>query len=94
MNAPPTRVRPIERSDYLFHRSTTRLHDVCNLQLGGTTRSRAGRILAAMESNTPRQAVDVKPSDVLRPVQLLYLAGNVVHGVTALEDSSALVTSR
>ena len=34
MNAPPTRVRPIERSDYLFDRSTTRLHDVCYLQLG------------------------------------------------------------
>ena len=31
-------------------------------------------------------------SHVLRPGQLLYLAGNVVHGVTALEDASALVT--
>ena len=31
-------------------------------------------------------------SHVLRPGQLLYLGGDVVHGVTALEDSSALVT--
>ena len=31
-------------------------------------------------------------SHVLRPGQLLYLAGNIVHGVTALEDASALVT--
>ena len=29
---------------------------------------------------------------VLRAGQLLYLRGNVVHGVHALEDSSALVT--
>ncbi len=29
---------------------------------------------------------------VLRAGQLLYLAGNVLHGVTALEDASALVT--
>lgn len=29
---------------------------------------------------------------VLRAGQLLYLAGGVEHGVTALEDSSALVT--
>jgi quercetin dioxygenase-like cupin family protein len=31
-------------------------------------------------------------SHVLRAGQLLYLAGGVRHGVTALEDSSALVT--
>lgn len=31
-------------------------------------------------------------SQVLRSGQLLYLAGGVVHGVTALEDASALVT--
>jgi quercetin dioxygenase-like cupin family protein len=31
-------------------------------------------------------------SYVLRAGQLLYLPGAVVHGVTALEDSSALVT--
>ena len=31
-------------------------------------------------------------SHVLRAGQLLYLPGAVVHGVTALEDSSALVT--
>jgi quercetin dioxygenase-like cupin family protein len=31
-------------------------------------------------------------SHVLRAGQLLYLSGNVVHGVTALEDASALVT--
>ena len=31
-------------------------------------------------------------SHVLRAGQLLYLCGNVVHGVTALEDASALVT--
>jgi quercetin dioxygenase-like cupin family protein len=29
---------------------------------------------------------------VLRAGQLLYLSANVVHGVTALEDASALVT--
>jgi len=31
-------------------------------------------------------------SHVLRPGQLLYLAGGVTHGVTAIQDSSALVT--
>jgi quercetin dioxygenase-like cupin family protein len=31
-------------------------------------------------------------SHVLRAGQLLYLRGNIVHGVTALEDASALVT--
>jgi quercetin dioxygenase-like cupin family protein len=31
-------------------------------------------------------------SHVLRAGQLLYLSGNVMHGVTALEDASALVT--
>ena len=31
-------------------------------------------------------------SQVLRPGQLLYLEGDVLHGVTALEDTSALVT--
>ena len=31
-------------------------------------------------------------SQVLRAGQLLYLPGAIVHGVTALEDSSALVT--
>jgi len=31
-------------------------------------------------------------SHVLRAGQLLYLSGHVLHGVTALEDSSALVT--
>ncbi len=31
-------------------------------------------------------------SHVLRAGQLLYLAGGVVHGVTALQDASALVT--
>ena len=31
-------------------------------------------------------------SHVLRAGQLLYLSGHVVHGVTALEDASALVT--
>lgn len=31
-------------------------------------------------------------SHVLASGQLLYLQGNVLHGVTALEDSSALVT--
>ena len=31
-------------------------------------------------------------SRVLRAGQLLYLSGGVVHGVIALEDSSALVT--
>jgi len=31
-------------------------------------------------------------SHVLRAGQLLFLLGNVLHGVTALEDSSALVT--
>ena len=31
-------------------------------------------------------------SHVLRAGELLYLAGGVTHGVTALEDSSALVT--
>lgn len=31
-------------------------------------------------------------SHVLRSGQLLYLAGNALHGVTALEDASALVT--
>lgn len=31
-------------------------------------------------------------SHVLRAGHLLYLAGNVLHGVTALEDASALVT--
>ena len=40
-------------------------------------------------------ALDVTADDqshVLRAGQLLYLQGAVVHGVTALEDSSALVT--
>ena len=40
-------------------------------------------------------AIDVTVEDgshVLRGGQLLYLAGNVTHGVTALEDASALVT--
>jgi quercetin dioxygenase-like cupin family protein len=31
-------------------------------------------------------------SHVLRAGQLLFLLGNVAHGVTALEDSTALVT--
>jgi len=31
-------------------------------------------------------------SHVLRPGQLLFLSGNLVHGVLALQDSSALVT--
>lgn len=31
-------------------------------------------------------------SHVLRAGQLLYLSGHVTHGVTALEDASALVT--
>jgi quercetin dioxygenase-like cupin family protein len=31
-------------------------------------------------------------SQVLRAGQMLYLEGGVVHGVTALEDASALVT--
>ncbi|MBK8528138.1 MAG: cupin domain-containing protein [Rubrivivax sp.] len=31
-------------------------------------------------------------SHVLRAGQLLYLPGNVLHGVVALEDASALVT--
>lgn len=31
-------------------------------------------------------------SHVLQAGQLLYLAGGMVHGVTALQDSSALVT--
>lgn len=31
-------------------------------------------------------------SHVLRAGQLLYLSGHVLHGVTALEDSCALVT--
>lgn len=31
-------------------------------------------------------------SNLLRAGQLLYLDGNVLHGVTALEDASALVT--
>ena len=31
-------------------------------------------------------------SHVLRAGQLLYLAGNALHAVTALEDTSALVT--
>ncbi len=31
-------------------------------------------------------------SHALRAGQLLYLRGNVLHGVTALEDASALVT--
>lgn len=40
-------------------------------------------------------AIDVTAGDqshVLRAGQLLYLSGNVMHGVTALEDASALVT--
>ena len=40
-------------------------------------------------------AIDVTvdgQSRVLRAGHLLYLPGNVVHGVTALEDASALVT--
>jgi quercetin dioxygenase-like cupin family protein len=40
-------------------------------------------------------AIDVTAnatSHVLRAGQLLYLSGKVHHGVTALEDSSALVT--
>lgn len=40
-------------------------------------------------------AIDVTAgghSHVLRAGQLLYLAGNVLHGVSALEDASALVT--
>jgi quercetin dioxygenase-like cupin family protein len=31
-------------------------------------------------------------SYILHPGHLLYLAGNVLHGVTALEDTTALVT--
>lgn len=31
-------------------------------------------------------------SHLLHAGQLIYLSGNVLHGVTALEDSSALVT--
>jgi quercetin dioxygenase-like cupin family protein len=40
-------------------------------------------------------AIDVTAGDrshVLRAGQLLYLSRNVMHGVTALEDASALVT--
>lgn len=40
-------------------------------------------------------AIDVTAdgrSHVLQAGQLLYLAGGVTHGVTALQDSSALVT--
>ena len=40
-------------------------------------------------------AIDVTTeaeSHVLRAGQLLFLLGNVAHGVTALEDSTALVT--
>lgn len=40
-------------------------------------------------------AIDVtveNESHVLHAEQLLYLPGNVLHGVTALENSSALVT--
>ena len=40
-------------------------------------------------------ALDVEAegqSHLLRAGQLLYLAGNVLHGVTALENASALVT--
>lgn len=40
-------------------------------------------------------AIDVAcdgKSHVLRAGQLLYLPGDAVHGVTALEDASALVT--
>jgi quercetin dioxygenase-like cupin family protein len=40
-------------------------------------------------------AIDVTAegtSHVLRAGQLLYLSGNVLHGVTALENASALVT--
>ena len=40
-------------------------------------------------------AIDVTAGDqshVLRAGQLLYLPRNVMHGVTALEDASALVT--
>jgi quercetin dioxygenase-like cupin family protein len=40
-------------------------------------------------------AIDVSAdgrSHVLYAGQLVYLAGDVVHGVTAIEDSSALVT--
>lgn len=40
-------------------------------------------------------AIDVTSdgsSHLLRAGQLLYLRGGVLHGVTALEDSSALVT--
>jgi quercetin dioxygenase-like cupin family protein len=40
-------------------------------------------------------AVDIAAGDqshVLRAGQLLYLSRNVTHGVTALEDASALVT--
>lgn len=40
-------------------------------------------------------AIDVNAdgrSHVLHAGQLLYLAGDVVHGVTAIADSSALVT--
>ena len=40
-------------------------------------------------------AIDVEAegqSHLLRAGQLLYLPGDVLHGVTALEDASALVT--
>ena len=40
-------------------------------------------------------AIDVTAdgrSHVLRAGQLLYLSGGVMHGVTALQDASALVT--
>jgi quercetin dioxygenase-like cupin family protein len=43
-------------------------------------------IEGSMEVTTENQ------SHVLRAGQLLYLAGGVTHGVTALQDSSALVT--
>jgi len=48
-------------------------------------------VLVAGKSLPPHVTVDGK-SHVLEPGQLLYLAGHVVHGVTALEDASALVT--
>jgi quercetin dioxygenase-like cupin family protein len=51
----------------------------------------AGEITVQCIEGSLDVTVDGK-SHVLEPGQLLYLAGHVVHGVTALEDASALVT--
>jgi quercetin dioxygenase-like cupin family protein len=69
--------------------------EVIRLVLPGGKALPPHRVAGEITIQCVEGAIDITAggqSHVLRAGQLLYLPGNVMHGVTALEDASALVT--